>query len=237
METKSRDSLSSALQCVGFCFSQYLTPGHTSLLGYEINGYQLLLFDLARLLPMKKTVLSVLGIVALVAACSSASSQSDTAMTSTTTVPQPVKQVEKAPEQQFIEDMWDKQAVRPGADIEKVFRLYQEKAAIGPKNMACWDPQNTEADLCTELVKSMVLLDVHLKEIIPLLESLELPWRLVVRDCEPQMVTQDIQAGRVNLETIDDVITGYFVERAEGSWFSEVVEPPRCETSPEELID
>tara|TARA_B110000008_G_scaffold110440_1_gene113447 strand:- start:98 stop:646 length:549 start_codon:yes stop_codon:yes gene_type:complete len=182
---------------------------------------------------MKRTVLIVMSVVTLLAACSSNSSQLATPIVSTTTAPESLEPVEKAPEQQFIEDMWDQQAARPGADIEKVFRLYQEKAAIGPKNMACWDPQNIEADVCTELVKSMVLLDVHLKEIIPLLDSLELPWRLVVRDCEPQVVTKDIQAGRVNLETIDDVITGYFVERAEGSWYSEVVEPPRCGSSSE----
>ncbi|MFO4631467.1 MAG: hypothetical protein ACJ05G_03885 [Actinomycetota bacterium] len=186
---------------------------------------------------MYKTVLSVMSIMALLAACSSASPQTDGAIDSTTTVLVSVEPVEKAPEQQFIEDMWDKQAAQPGADIAKVFRLYQEKAAIGPKNMACWDPQNTEADVCTELVKSMVLLDVHLREIIPLLDSLELPWRLVVRDCEPQVVSKDIQAGRVNLETIDDVITGYFVERAEPPWFSKVVEPPRCETSSEQPVD
>ena len=186
---------------------------------------------------MKKAVLSVVSVVTFLAACSSTSSQLANPIDSTTTAPKSLEPVEKEPEQQFIEDMWDKQAARPGADIEIVFRLYQEKAAIGPKNMACWDPQNIEADVCTELVKSMVLLDVHLKEIIPLLDSLELPWRLVVRDCEPQAVTKDIQAGRVNLETIDDVVTGYFVERAEGSWYSEVVEPQRCGSSSDELID
>ena len=79
----------------------------------------------------------------------------------------------------------------------------------------------------------MALLDVPLSEIVPLLDSLELPWRLVGRDCEPQAVTLDIQAGRVNLETIDDVVVAYTVERAEGKWDRVAVEREICVDSPE----
>jgi hypothetical protein len=87
------------------------------LASWQIGRCQLLVFDLVRLLAMYKTVLSVMSIMALLAACSSASPQTDGAIDSTTTVLISVEPVEKAPEQQFIEDMWDRQAAQPGADI------------------------------------------------------------------------------------------------------------------------
>jgi len=135
---------------------------------------------------------------------------------------------EKSPEQELIENLWDQQAARPGADIERVFSLYRKKVALGPRNIACWDPEMVKEDLCVELVDAMALLDVPAREIIPLLDSLELPWRFVGRDCEPQAITLDIQAGRVNLETIDDVVVAYTVERAEGSWDRKAVDREIC---------
>tara|TARA_Y100001936_G_scaffold249688_1_gene300641 strand:- start:510 stop:1073 length:564 start_codon:yes stop_codon:yes gene_type:complete len=168
--------------------------------------------------------ITALVITALAVGCSSSDDlpASPTVTTSAVDVPQ------KSPEQELIENLWDQQAARPGSDIERVFRLYQKKVAAGPRNMACWDPEMVKEDLCVELVDAMALLDVPAREIIPLLESLELPWRFVGRDCEPQAITLDIQAGRVNLEIIDDVVVAYTVERAEGSWDRKAVEREIC---------
>jgi len=181
---------------------------------------------------MKLFLVFTVAVVSLASACSSSEEPETTIVATTTTTPE-VESVVKSPEQELVETLWDRQASRPGANIERVFNLYRQKAAVGPRNIACWDPELVEVDLCAELVNAMALLDVPLSEIVPLLDSLELPWRLVGRDCEPQAVTLDIQAGRVNLETIDDVVVAYTVERAEGKWDRVAVEREICVDSPE----
>ena len=178
--------------------------------------------------------IAVLACIAVVTGCSS---QDDAATPPTFTTTATTAAPEKSPEQELIENLWDQQAARPEADIERVFRLYQKKAAVGPRNMACWDPEMVKEDLCVELVVAMALLDVPAREIIPLLESLQLPWRFVGRDCEPQPITLDIQAGRVNLETIDDVVVAYTVERAEGSWDRRAVDREICPEATEPNTD
>ncbi len=180
--------------------------------------------------------IAVLACIAFVAGCSSPDEPATTTVTTLVVADTP----EKSPEQELIENLWDQQAARPGSDIERVFRLYQKKVAIGPRNMACWDPEMVKEDLCVEIVDAMALLDVPAREIIPLLDSLQLPWRFVGRDCEPQPITLDIQAGRVNLETIDDVVVAYTVERAEGSWDRRAVDREICPEAAEpdnELLD
>jgi|TARA_B100001758_G_scaffold40753_1_gene31859 hypothetical protein len=180
--------------------------------------------------------IAVLACTAFVTGCSSPDEPATPTVTTLVVADTP----EKSPEQELIENLWDQQAARPGSDIERVFRLYQKKVAIGPRNMACWDPEMVKEDLCVELVDAMALLDVPAREIIPLLDSLQLPWRFVGRDCEPQPITLDIQAGRVNLEIIDDVVVAYTVERAEGSWDRRAVDREICPEAAEpdnELLD
>tara|TARA_B100001996_G_scaffold205294_1_gene157256 strand:- start:319 stop:978 length:660 start_codon:yes stop_codon:yes gene_type:complete len=157
----------------------------------------------------------------------------------------------KSDEQILIEDLWDKQAARAEVDIERVFRLFQQKQAVGPYNMACWGPivedkvsDDSNGDtssssvvvpevegpnVCEELAHAMGLLGGPLKDVLPLLDSLQLPWRLVVRDCEGQPVTLDIEAGRVNLETYEDHVVAYTVESLSNGWDRRSLEPGPCE--------
>jgi hypothetical protein len=83
----------------------------------------------------------------------------------------------------------------------------------------------------------MGLLGGPLKDVLPLLDSLQLPWRLVVRDCEGQPVTLDIEAGRVNLETYEDHVVAYTVESLSNGWDRRSLEPGPCEQEKKSKAD
>ena len=117
---------------------------------------------------------------------------------------------EKTPELLRLEEVWDLAAARPGADIGQVFQLFRLKQSLGPKNLACYD--ETSGDVCENIVEAINIIGLTEGHVILLLDSLELPHRVVERDCELLMVTEEFVAGRVNLAVADDIVTGWASE-------------------------
>ena len=118
--------------------------------------------------------------------------------------------VSKPPELVRLEDAWDFAASRPGTDIGQVFQLFRLKQSLGPKNLACYDPES--GDVCEQIVEAINVVGLTEQQLTVLLDSLELPHRVVERDCEPLMITEEFVAGRVNFSVFEGVVTGWASE-------------------------
>ncbi len=101
-------------------------------------------------------------------------------------------------------------AARPGADIGQVFQLFRLKQSLGPRNLACYD--ETSGEVCEKIVEAINIVGLAEEHVTLLLDSLELPHRVVERDCELLMVTQEFIAGRVNLAVAKGIVTGWASE-------------------------
>ena len=117
---------------------------------------------------------------------------------------------QKTPELERLEDIWDMAAARPGADIGQVFQLFRLKQSIGPRNLACYE--ETSGDVCEKIVEAINIVGLAEDQVTLLLDSLELPHRVVERDCELLMVTQEFIAGRVNLAVANGIVMGWASE-------------------------
>ena len=117
---------------------------------------------------------------------------------------------QKTPELERLEDIWDMAAARPGADIGQVFQLFRLKQSIGPRNLACYE--ETSGDVCEKIVEAINIVGLAEDQVSLLLDSLELPHRVVERDCELLMVTQEFIAGRVNLAVANGIVMGWASE-------------------------
>ncbi len=117
---------------------------------------------------------------------------------------------QKTPELERLEDIWDMAAARPGADIGQVFQLFRLKQSIGPRNLACYD--ETSGDVCEKIVEAINIVGLAEDQVSLLLDSLELPHRVVERDCELLMVTQEFIAGRVNIAVANGIVIGWASE-------------------------
>lgn len=122
-------------------------------------------------------------------------------------------QIVKSPELIKLEDVWDLVASRPGADIGQVFQLFRLKQSLGPRNLPCFDPKSE--DVCARIVEAISIMGLTEQQVALLLDSLELPHRVIQRDCELLPVTEDFVAGRVNLAVADRVVTGWGSEGSE----------------------
>ncbi|HAX05875.1 MAG TPA: hypothetical protein DCX77_09370 [Acidimicrobiaceae bacterium] len=174
-----------------------------------------------------KSFFTVGVFILLLAACSSTS---DTAIakvddTATTIVEDAVPEEEstptaldKSPELIQLEEAWDVAASRPGADIGQVFQLFRLKQSLGPKNLACYDPES--GDVCQEIVEAINVVGLTEQQLTLLLDSLELPHRVIERDCELLMVTEEFVGGRVNFSVFEGVVTGWASEGG-GSFLDE----------------
>tara|TARA_Y100001970_G_C14220423_1_gene852312 strand:- start:714 stop:1250 length:537 start_codon:yes stop_codon:yes gene_type:complete len=167
---------------------------------------------------VKKIVVEVL-LLLVFATCSCAATQDpkleDSAprtSSTTTRVPQTTTStsIEKPPELLRLEEAWDLAAARPGADIGQVFQLFRLKQSLGPKNMACYD--EVSGDVCEQIVEAINIVGLPEEHVTLLLDSLELPHRVIERDCELLMVTQEFIAGRVNLAIAEGTVTGWASE-------------------------
>ncbi|MDP6862669.1 MAG: hypothetical protein QGH80_03195 [Acidimicrobiales bacterium] len=179
---------------------------------------------------MKRLFIGTL-LLALLTACSSASNaESETGdnRAATTTSgnevadePEPTEStsVAKPPDLVRLEDAWDFAASRPGADIGQVFQLFRLKQSLGPKNLACYDPES--GDVCEQIVEAINVVGLSEQQLTVLLDSLELPHRVVERDCEPLMITEEFVAGRVNFSVFEGVVTGWASEGGQGVWDDE----------------
>ncbi len=117
---------------------------------------------------------------------------------------------QKPPELERLEDVWDMAAARPGADIGEVFQLFRLKQSLGPRNLACYD--ETSGEVCEKIVEAINIVGLAEEHVTLLLDSLELPHRVVERDCELLMVTQEFIAGRVNLSVAKGIVIGWASE-------------------------
>jgi len=174
-----------------------------------------------------KSFFTVGVFILLLAACSSTS---DTAIpkvddTATTIVEDAVPEEEstptaldKSPELIQLEEAWDVAASRPGADIGQVFQLFRLKQSLGPKNLACYDPES--GDVCQEIVEAINVVGLTEQQLTLLLDSLELPHRVIERDCELLMVTEEFVGGRDNFSVFEGVVTGWASEGG-GSFLDE----------------
>ena len=117
---------------------------------------------------------------------------------------------QKPPELERLEDVWDMAAARPGADIGEVFQLFRLKQSLGPRNLACYD--QTSGEVCEKIVEAINVVGLAEEHVTLLLDSLELPHRVVERDCELLMVTQEFIAGRVNLSVAKGIVIGWASE-------------------------
>ncbi len=174
-----------------------------------------------------KSFFTVGVFILLLAACSSTP---DTAIakvddTATTIVEDAVPEEEstptaldKSPELIQLEEAWDVAASRPGADIGQVFQLFRLKQSLGPKNLACYDPES--GDVCQEIVEAINVVGLTEQQLTLLLDSLELPHRVIERDCELLMVTEEFVGGRVNFSVFEGVVTGWASEGG-GSFLDE----------------
>ena len=117
---------------------------------------------------------------------------------------------QKPPELERLEDVWDMAAARPGADIGEVFQLFRLKQSLGPRNLACYD--ETSGEVCEKIVEAINIVGLAEEHATLLLDSLELPHRVVERDCELLMVTQEVIAGRVNLSVAKGIVIGWASE-------------------------
>ena len=117
---------------------------------------------------------------------------------------------QKPPELERLEDVWDMAAARPGADIGEVFQLFRLKQSLGPRNLACYD--QTSGEVCEKIVEAINIVGLAEEHATLLLDSLELPHRVVERDCELLMVTQEFIAGRVNLSVAKGIVIGWASE-------------------------
>ncbi|MCH2624051.1 MAG: hypothetical protein MKZ77_00675 [Acidimicrobiales bacterium] len=118
-----------------------------------------------------------------------------------------VEKTTKSRELVELEEIWDLAASRPGTDIGQVFQLFRLKQSLGPRNLACLNPESQ--DVCERIVEAINIVGLHEKQVALLLESLELPHRVLQRDCELLVVTQEFVAGRVNLAVADGIVTGW----------------------------
>ena len=118
-----------------------------------------------------------------------------------------VEEIVKPPELVELEEIWDLAASRPGADVGQVFQLFRLKQSLGPRNLPCYDPESQ--DVCEKIVEAINIVGLTERQVGLLLDSLELPHRVLQRDCEVLMVTQEFVAGRVNLAVADGVVTGW----------------------------
>ena len=117
---------------------------------------------------------------------------------------------QKPSELERLEDVWDMAAARPGADIGEVFQLFRLKQSLGPRNLACYD--ETSGEVCEKIVEAINIVGLAEEHVTLLLDSLELPHRVVERDCELLMVTQEFIAGRVNLSVAKGIVIGWASE-------------------------
>ena len=167
---------------------------------------------------MKKFAVS--GLLVLVLAACSSTSDTPVAMvedTATTMAedafvgeePSPVEAT-KSPELMQLEETWDFAASRPGSDIGQVFQLFRLKQSLGPKNLACYDQES--GNVCEEIVEAINVVGLTEQQLTLLLDSLELPHRVIERDCELLMVTEEFVAGRVNFSVNDGLVTGWASE-------------------------
>ena len=122
----------------------------------------------------------------------------------------PSAPAQKPPELERLEDVWDMAAARPGADVGQVFQLFRLKQSLGPRNLACYD--ETSGEVCEKIVEAINIVGLAEEHVTLLLDSLELPHRVVERDCELLMVTQEFIAGRVNLAVAKGIVTGWASE-------------------------
>jgi len=129
------------------------------------------------------------------------------------------EQIVKRPELVRLEDVWDLAASRPGADIGLVFQLFRLKQSLGPRNVPCFDPKSE--DVCARIVEAINIVGLTEQQVGLLLDSLELPHRVIARDCEVLMVTREFTAGRVNLAVAEGVVTGWASEGSEESHFDD----------------
>lgn len=179
---------------------------------------------------MKRLFICTLLLV-LLTACSSTSNAEpeagDSRATTTTSdnevadepAPTESTSVAKPPELVRLEDAWDFAASRPGADIGQVFQLFRLKQSLGPKNLACYDLES--GDVCEQIVQAINVVGLSEQQLTVLLDSLELPHRVVERDCEPLMITEEFVAGRVNFSVFEGVVTGWASEGGQGFWDDE----------------
>ena len=123
----------------------------------------------------------------------------------------------KSPELVKLEDIWELVASRPGADIGQVFQLFRLKQSLGPRNLACFDPKSE--DVCARIVEAISIVGLTEQQVALLLNSLELPHRVIERDCELLPVTEDFVAGRVNLAVAEGLVTGWGSEGSERSYY------------------
>ena len=167
---------------------------------------------------MKRIAGSALSLLVL-AACSSTAAQDpelkdsrENPSTEVTDLSQSTAstQLEKPPELVRLEEVWDLAASRPGADIGQVFQLFRLKQSLGPKNLACYDQES--GDVCEKIVDAINIVGLTELQVTLLLDSLELPHRVIERDCELLMVTQEFVAGRVNLAVSEGGVTGWASE-------------------------
>lgn len=157
-------------------------------------------------------------IVLLLAACSSSDTATAEADEMATTIAReaiveeepPPTAAPKSQELMQLEDAWDFAASRPGADIGQVFQLFRLKQSFGPKNLACYDPES--GNVCEDIVEAINVVGLTEQQLTLLLESLELPHRVIERDCELVMVTEEFVAGRVNFSVFEGVVTGWASE-------------------------
>ena len=176
---------------------------------------------------MKRFFIGSLVLI-LFTACSSASNVEPEAEDSQTTTTNSVNEVAdepeptestvaaKPPELVRLEDAWDFAASRPGTDIGQVFQLFRLKQSLGPKNLACYDPES--GDVCEQIVEAINVVGLTEQQLAVLLDSLELPYRVVERDCEPLMITKEFVAGRVNVSVFEGVVTGWASEGGQSFW-------------------
>jgi len=166
-------------------------------------------------------------IALLLTACSSSSNTVTAKVDDTvTTIAEEAVAEEKPPptaapkstELMQLEDAWDFAASRPGSDIGQVFQLFRLKQSLGPKNIACYDPES--GDVCEEIVKAINVVGLTEQQLTLLLDSLELPHRVIERDCELLMVTEEFVGGRVNYSVFEGVVTGWASEGG-GSFLDE----------------
>ncbi|MDP6283109.1 MAG: hypothetical protein QGF99_05735 [Acidimicrobiales bacterium] len=176
---------------------------------------------------MKRFFIVTLSLVLLTACSSAPNAKSGAGDSQTTTTisgnaatdesqPTESTMVAKPPELIQLEDAWDSAASRPGADIGQVFQLFRLKQSLGPKNLACYDPDS--GDVCEQIVEAIDVVGLTELQLTLLLDSLELPHRVIERDCEPLMVTEEFVAGRVNFSVFEGVVTGWASEGGKSSW-------------------
>ena len=170
---------------------------------------------------MKKVIVEVL-LLLIFATCSCSVTQDPqpelsepltgpaTSQIAQTATSAPSAPAQKPPELERLEDVWDMAAARPGADIGQVFQLFRLKQSLGPRNLACYD--ETSGEVCEKIVEAINIVGLAEEHVTLLLDSLELPHRVVERDCELLMVTQEFIAGRVNLSVAKGIVIGWASE-------------------------